>query len=84
MSLFKWEFECGWYALYGVPDTCATITPQRPLVQGRRVDKWRLHMSFYIEQTGRIEELREHYSTQEKAKQAAEEHILRYKLEGKI
>lgn len=84
MSVFQWEFVSGWYALCGLPNVRASVMPQRPLVRGRRVDKWLLRMSFYIEQTEDAKAYRNSYKTREKVIQAAEEIILRYKLEGKI
>ena len=84
MSVFQWEFVYGWYALCGLPNARASVMQQRPLVHGRRVDKWLLRMLLCNEQTGESNELKKLYSTQEKAIQAAEEIIVRAKLEGKI
>ena len=84
MSVFHWEFDFNHYALFNVPCVDASVMLQRPLRSGRRVDEWLLRMTIFIEQTGDFERFRNIYNTQEKAMQAAEELILRYKLEGKI
>lgn len=84
MSLFKWEFIFNHYELFNVPCVDASVMLQRLLRGGRRVDGWFLRMTIFIEQTGDFERFRNSYSTQEKAMRAAEELILRYKLEGKI
>lgn len=84
MSVFQWEFVYGWYSLRGLPNARASVMPQRPWVRGRRVDRWLLRMLLCNEQTGESNELEKLYSTQEKAIQAAEEIIVRAKLEGKI
>ena len=84
MSTFRWEFVFNHYELFSIPNVDATVMLRRPLVWGRRVDEWDLRMAFFIEQTGKFEELRKCYNTREEAMRAAEECILRYKLEGKI
>ncbi len=84
MSLFKWVFDYNCYVCLDAPCVDASVMLQRLLRGGRRVDGWFLRMTIFIEQTGDFEHFRNSYSTQEKAMRAAEELILRYKLEGKI
>ena len=84
MSLFKWVFDYNCYVCLDAPCVDASVMLQRPLRNGRRVDEWLLRMSIFIEQTGDFESFRNSYNTREKAMQAAEETIVRAKLEGKI
>ena len=84
MSVFQWEFVFNHYALFNVPCVDASVMLQRPLRSGRRVDEWLLRMTIFIGQTGDFERFGNIYNTQEKAMRAAEEIIIRYKLEGKI
>lgn len=84
MSLFKWVFDYNCYVCLDAPCVDASVMLQRPLRSGRRVDEWLLRMAIFIEQTGDFESFRNSYKTLKDAKRAAEEAILRYKLEGKI
>lgn len=84
MSLFKWVFDYNCYVCLDAPCVDASVMLQRPLRNGRRVNEWLLCMAIFIEQTGDFESFRNSYKTLKDAKRAAEEAILRYKLEGKI
>jgi hypothetical protein len=78
MNDFEWHLTTGSYTLMVYPVVYADIS------RGERSEHWTLRMSLVPQDSGREVNVHEHYKDLIEAMRAAEERIIRAKLEGKI